>query len=140
MAIELLSLLSAASVLVVGVILIGLWSISCVFSTRWRKICFGICSGLLALNACFGFAAWIVMIVERRTLHDPLDSRTAIFGRERIIAAGFASWGLVLLAQVLFLSDETDRRLHSSLFLHYILVAQISIHQHRSVPQRYHPP
>lgn len=98
--IELLSLLSAALVLIVGVMLIGLWAISCTFSTRWRNMSFAICAGLLALNTCFGFAAWIVIIIERGTLHNPLDSRTAIFGREKIIAAGFACWGLVLLTQV----------------------------------------
>ena len=98
--IELLSLLSAALVLIVGVISIGLWPISCIFSTRWRNICFGICAGLVALNACFGCATWIVMIVERGSLHDPLDSQSAIFGREKIIIVGFACWGLVLLTQV----------------------------------------
>ena len=51
---------------------------------------------MLVLDSPLGL--W--MIVERGTLHDPLDSRTAIFGRERIIAAGFASWGLVLATQV----------------------------------------
>lgn len=73
---------------------------SYIFSTRWKNICFGICAGLVALNACFGFATWIVMIVERGSLHDPLDAGSVIFGKERIIIVGFACWGLVLLTQV----------------------------------------
>ena len=138
--IELLSLLSAALVLIVGVILIGLWAMSCFLSTRWRYISFGICAGLVAVNAIFGLATWIVMIVERGSLHDPLDSRSPLFGRERIIFAGFACWVLVLLVQVCPSYNGTDRRLHLLLFSRFIQPEQNSTHQHKYVPQYYHLP
>lgn len=110
---ELLSLICAALALIAGVILIGLWAMSCLFSPRWKTISLGICGALVAFNACYGLATWIIVIIERGSLHDPLDSSSGIIlGRERIIAAGFACWVLVLLTQVCHPQNTINSRLH----------------------------
>jgi hypothetical protein len=98
---ELLSLISGALALVVGGTLIGSWAMLGLFPTRWKTILYGICIGLVVLNACFGLTTWIIIIIERANIQDPLDSSTSlILGRERIIATGFACWVLILLTQV----------------------------------------
>src|SRR5271170_737599 len=93
---ELLSLICAALALIVSVILLCSWAVSCMLSNRWRKVTFGVCGGLLGVDAIFGFATWIVLIIDRRDLSDPLGSSSVILGRERIIAAGFVCWVFLL--------------------------------------------
>ena len=98
---QLFSLICAASVLVVGVLLLGVWVTTSILSHRWRGIAFGVCGVIVAIDGCFGFVAWIVMIVKREDIRDPLDSLSGVMlGRERIIAVGFACWVLVLMTQV----------------------------------------
>lgn len=98
---ELLSLICAALNLIVGVILIGLWAMSRLFSSRWKITSFIVCGSLVGVNAIFGFATWIVLTINRANIHDPLtSSSTVVLGRVRIIAAGFACWVFVLLTQV----------------------------------------
>jgi hypothetical protein len=98
---ELLSLVCAALVLIVSVLLLGLWATAAVMSSRSRKIALGVCGGIVGIDGCFGFATWIVLIVKRQDIRDPLDSLSGVaLGRERIIAIGFACWVLVLMTQV----------------------------------------
>jgi hypothetical protein len=62
--------------------------------------------GLIAVDAVFGFATWIVTIVRREDINARLDSYGGgILGRERIIAAGFGCWVLLLVVQVYPRSD-----------------------------------
>lgn len=141
--IELLSLVSAALSLVVGVILIGLWAMSCMFSSRWKRISLGISAGFVAFDACFGLANWIFIIVERASIHNSLGSKSVILGPVRIIVAGFASWVVVLLAQV-FLHPRTcltraDNSLHLLLFSLFKLRKRNSTHRYKFVHQHYHP-
>jgi hypothetical protein len=98
---ELLSLICAALVLIVSVILLCSWAVSSMMSNRWRKATFGVCGGLVGVDAIFGFATWIILIIDRRSLSDPLGSSGVILARERIIAAGFACWVFLLMTQVL---------------------------------------
>ena len=98
---ELLSLLCAALVLIVSVLILGLWATATLMSTRSKRIAFGVCGGIVGIDGCFGFATWIVLIVKRQDIRDPLDSLSGVaLGRERIIAIGFACWVLVLMTQV----------------------------------------
>ena len=92
---ELLSLISAALLLVVGVILLGLWASVCLLSRRGLKITFGVCGGLVGVNGVFGLAAWIILIVDRRQIPDAV-----LLSTETVIAVGFACWGVVLCTQV----------------------------------------
>ena len=115
---ELLSLICAALVLIVSVILLCSWAVSCMMSTRWRKATFGVCGGLVGVDAIFGFATWIILIIDRRSLLDPLGSSGVILARERIIAVGFACWVFLLMTQVFYpmIPQELTLRLHSSSF------------------------
>ena len=61
---ELLSLICAALNLIVGVILVGLWAISGLFSSRWKTASFIVCGSLVGVNAIFGFATWIVLTID----------------------------------------------------------------------------
>ena len=92
---ELLSLISAAVDLIVGVLLLGLWASTCLFSQRTLKVAFAIATVLGVTNAIFGLATWIVLIVEKADVPSGV-----ILGRETVIAMGFACWGFVLCTRV----------------------------------------
>lgn len=92
---ELLSLISAAVVLVVGVVLLGLWASTRLFSQQALRIAFVICGVCVGGNGVFGLATWIVLIVNRGDVPNGV-----ILGRETVIATGFACWGFVLCTQV----------------------------------------
>jgi hypothetical protein len=92
---ELVSLISAALLLVVGVILLGLWASVCLLSRRGLKITFAVCGTLVAVDGIFGLAGWIVLIVERKEIPDAV-----LLATETVIAVGFACWGVVLCTQV----------------------------------------
>jgi len=92
---ELLSLGSAALDLIVGALLLGLWASTCLFSRRTLKVAFAFVTVLGVINAVFGLAAWIMLIVERAEVPSGV-----ILGREAVIATGFACWGFVLCTQV----------------------------------------
>lgn len=129
---ELFSLICAAVVLIVGVLLLGLWTTSSVLSVRWRTIAYILCGTTVGINALFGLTTWVLIIVKRVDIRDPLDSLGGVtLGRERIIAIGFACWVFLLMSQVLFillfllnfnhsylplsihLSSDVNNRLHS---------------------------
>ena len=56
----------------------------------------------MGVDAIFGFATWIILIIDRRSLLDPLGSSGVILARERIIAVGFACWVFLLMTQVFY--------------------------------------
>jgi len=101
LAMELLALVSAAMLLAVGVASLGLWAWASILSRTSRTIAFVASAGLVVLEACFGLATWIFLVIERGKLRDFLDPESGIIlGRERIIAVGSACWVIVLLTQV----------------------------------------
>jgi hypothetical protein len=98
---ELLCLLCATVTFVTTLVLLGLWACVDVLSSRWRMRGFLVCGVLLAVSAVFGFTTWIITILRREDIVERLDSYGGgILGRERIIAAGFACWVLLLITQV----------------------------------------
>ena len=98
----LLPLICSALVLIVNVLLLGVWATVSVLSSRWRKIAFGVSGGIIVLDGFYGFATWIVLVLQRGDIRDPLDSLSGfMLGRERIIAAGFACWVLMTVCQVI---------------------------------------
>jgi hypothetical protein len=103
---ELVSLISAALLLLVGVVLFGLWASVCLFSRRGLKITFAVCAVLVGVNGIFGLGGWIVLIVERREIPDAV-----LLATETVIAVGFACWGVVLCTQVLVRFSPVDKRL-----------------------------
>src|SRR5271169_4819527 len=138
---ELLSLICAALVLIVSVILLCSWAVSCMISNRWRKATFGVCGALIGVDVIFGFATWIILIIDRRSISDPLASSSVILARERIIAAGFACWAFLLITQVSPIGlQELISRLHLSSFLPYGRRNRPSTLALKSVLQHYPPP
>jgi len=99
---ELMSLICAALVLIVSLTLLGLWAmISTMFiSRRWRGWIWGIVGGQVVVGGIFGFATWIILIVDREEIKDVLMQSGIILSRDKIIAAGFACWVLVFITQV----------------------------------------
>ena len=98
---ELTSLITAALVLIVSVGLLGLWGMLCILSPKWKTISFSIGGILVMIDGCYGLATWIILIIKRQAIRDPLESVSGyILGRERIIAAGFACWIFLLMLQV----------------------------------------
>ena len=106
---ELMALVSAAVVLIGTACLLGLWGLTSVLTSRWKKISFVICGSVVVVAGVFGFASWIVLIIERNNILDPLDSLSGVaLGRDRIIAAGFACWTFFFIIQVHFLLTSTS--------------------------------
>ena len=101
---ELMSLIFAGLVLAVSFMLLGVWGMSFMLASRWRSLLFAIGGILLLMNGCYGIVTWILLVVKHDEIRDPLDSVGGnILGRERIIAAGFTCWVVVLILQVLIL-------------------------------------
>ena len=75
---ELFSLICAVVVLVVGVLLLGLWTTVSVLSHRWRKVAFFSCAAVVGVNAFFGLTTWVLMIIKRADIRDPLDSLSGV--------------------------------------------------------------
>lgn len=98
---ELMSLVSAAVVIIGTACLLGLWGLISVLTTHWKKIWFIICGSVIGVAGLFSFASWIVIIIERNSILDPLDSLNGVvLARDRIIAAGFACWTFLFIIQV----------------------------------------
>jgi hypothetical protein len=99
LSVELFSLVSAGLGFIVDVILLNVWGISVLFP-RVKKVAFGLCGGLICVNGCYGFVTWILLIIKRSRIKDPLGVGNGL-GRDGIIAVGLTCWAIVLLAQVL---------------------------------------
>src|SRR5436305_8421975 len=99
---ELMSLILAALVLIVGVTLLGLWAlISTMFiSKRWRVWAVVVCAGEVIIGGVFGFVTWIILIVDREEIKSVLMRSGMTLSRDNIIAAGFACWIVVFITQV----------------------------------------
>src|SRR5438045_4127532 len=84
-----LLLACAVLVLFVSVLLLGTWAVGLMFSDRWRKTIVFLCTTALVIDGGCGAASWIVLVLKRDEVRDPLDSLGGVaLGRERIIAAG----------------------------------------------------
>jgi hypothetical protein len=93
-----LLMLCAGFGVVTNVSLLGLWAVR---GTTRRIVMWG-CAMILTLDGTFGFTSWIVVVLRRGEIRDPLDSLGQVMlGRPNVIAAGFACWVLLLICQVL---------------------------------------
>jgi hypothetical protein len=99
----LLSLICAALVLVVNVVLFAVWGTLSLLSSQRTKLVLSATGVIVGVDGLYGFATWVVLVLKRGDIRDPLDSLSGmLLSRERIISAGFACWVLMTICQVFF--------------------------------------
>ena len=101
--VELMSLISAAVVLIGTACLLGLYAMIFVLRLRWKTVSYAICGAVVTVTGLFSLAGWIVLIIQRNDILDSLDSLSGVMlARDRIIAAGFACWTFFFIMEVHF--------------------------------------